>query len=327
MALRAAFIGIDKHKDPAIRELSAAHRDSMALWALFCDTLPDIEAQLFTDDHATHIVVRTALQELLAGAVAEDTIIITFAGHGTRDHRLVLYDSAPTQLPNTTIEMNELGQYFKNSKAKAILCIIDCCFSGHAPARVFEESPLPRDPGDPLEQLAGKGRLLLAASRPNEPALEQAGHGLLTEALLYVLQNTSDPVDLMIAAGQVMERTRKNAARLGYTQTPMLYGQVEGGLSLPKLKPGRRFAQAFPEVKAVNVTPKIEELSAFRIPQTVLDEWQSRFTEGLNILQLEAVNTYRILDGQSLVVVAPTSSGKTFIGEMAAVRAHIDARK
>jgi superfamily II helicase len=47
----------------------------------------------------------------------------------------------------------------------------------------------------------------------------------------------------------------------------------------------------------------------------------------LNVLQLTAVNEYRVLDGDSLLVVAPTSSGKTFIGEMASVRTVMQGRK
>ena len=41
---------------------------------------------------------------------------------------------------------------------------------------------------------------------------------------------------------------------------------------------------------------------------------------GLNQLQLKAINEFGVLDGKSLLVVAPTSSGKTMIGELAAVR-------
>ena len=70
----------------------------------------------------------------------------------------------------------------------------------------------------------------------------------------------------------------------------------------------------------------ITELSAFAIPQPVLDAWRTRFSE-LNNLQLSAVNDYRVLDGQPLLVVAPTTSGKTFVGEMAAARAIADGRK
>jgi helicase len=68
-------------------------------------------------------------------------------------------------------------------------------------------------------------------------------------------------------------------------------------------------------------------LKQFGIPEPVLDEWSGRFRGGLNALQLAAVNDYRILDGESLLVVAPTSSGKTFIGEMAATKAILDGRK
>ena len=39
------------------------------------------------------------------------------------------------------------------------------------------------------------------------------------------------------------------------------------------------------------------------------------------------MNDYRVLDGQPLLVVAPTTSGKTFIGELAAARAIADGRK
>jgi helicase len=44
-------------------------------------------------------------------------------------------------------------------------------------------------------------------------------------------------------------------------------------------------------------------------------------------LQLTAVNECRVLNGQSLLVVAPTSSGKTFIGELAAVKAALTMQR
>ncbi len=44
------------------------------------------------------------------------------------------------------------------------------------------------------------------------------------------------------------------------------------------------------------------------------------------MLQIEAINNYGLLDGEPLVVSAPTSSGKTMIGELAALR-HVLGRK
>jgi replicative superfamily II helicase len=51
------------------------------------------------------------------------------------------------------------------------------------------------------------------------------------------------------------------------------------------------------------------------------------FNNGLNDLQLKAVNDHRVLDGKSLLTVAPTSAGKTFIGEMAGAKAVAEGRK
>ena len=42
---------------------------------------------------------------------------------------------------------------------------------------------------------------------------------------------------------------------------------------------------------------------------------------GLNQLQQDAVNEAGLLEGRNVLVMAPTSSGKTMIGELAALRA------
>jgi helicase len=59
----------------------------------------------------------------------------------------------------------------------------------------------------------------------------------------------------------------------------------------------------------------------------VLQAWAELYPSGLNPLQVAAVNEHRVLDGASLLVVAPTSSGKTFVGEMAAAKAIAEERK
>jgi helicase len=40
MAIRAVFIGVNKHVDPGIKDLNGAVRDATALWALFADSIP-----------------------------------------------------------------------------------------------------------------------------------------------------------------------------------------------------------------------------------------------------------------------------------------------
>lgn len=58
MAMKSIFVGINKHLDPAIPELSGARRDATALWALFSDTIDGLAGRLLVDEIATHATVR-----------------------------------------------------------------------------------------------------------------------------------------------------------------------------------------------------------------------------------------------------------------------------
>ena len=326
--IRGAFIGVDKHSDPGIRDLSGAVRDATAIHALFQDSIPGLSSVFLCNERATASDVKAALTTVLGAAAADDIVIVTFSGHGTRDHRLVMHDTDRKNLVGTTIGMDEIAASFKACKAKAVLCLIDCCFSGGAPARVLEDTPASKDPF-PFEALAGRGRIIIAASNVNEVAYESPNtrHGLLTYAFLEALQKGEKTCDVIGAMAQVMERVRTDAARLGIVQTPVMFGHVEGGLVLPVLKPGDLYRKSFPESAGKKVGVDIQELGQFGLPDVVLTEWKNRYPAGLNPLQLAAVNDFQILDGKSLLVIAPTSSGKTFVGEIAAAKAISEGRK
>ncbi len=328
MAFYGVFIGVDKYSDPRAQELTAARRDATALWALFCDTIPQMEAHLLCNEHATKEKISSVLSRSLESANQEDAVVIFFSGHGSRDHRLICFDTMKETLADTTISMDSLADAFKHSKAKAVLLVLDCCFSGKAPARVMEDTPVARDGSISWETLAGKGRIIISASAANEVALEApGGHGLLSAAILEAMQASHDTVDLLGVMGQITGSVRAEALKMGHSQNPVVFGFLEEGFILPALKKGPKFYEAFPELKGHRITSSVRDLSFFGFPAEVLDEWDKYFKNGLNALQLSAVNEYRILDGDSLLVVAPTSSGKTFIGEMASVRTVMQGRK
>src|SRR6266516_8016729 len=157
---------------------------------------------------------------------------------------------------------------------------------------MLETSPIPRTLGNPLQDLAGSGRMILAASNFDEPSYElpTTGHGILTKALLDTLQSTEDTVNLLTAMNRVMELVRTEAARIGVVHTPVLLNHIEGGLVLPSLKPGQNYFAAFPEKQGVKVTKDIADVSQFGLPHELLAEWRGMFKEGLNDLQLSAVN-------------------------------------
>ncbi|KPL00296.1 MAG: hypothetical protein AMJ90_08450 [candidate division Zixibacteria bacterium SM23_73_2] len=64
---------------------------------------------------------------------------------------------------------------------------------------------------------------------------------------------------------------------------------------------------------------EITKLTRYGIPQKVIDSWKRIQGGKLLPLQKEALTRYRLLEGESLLISAPTSSGKTFCGELAAV--------
>lgn len=331
MAIYANFVGVHKHLDAGIRDLPGAEQDATALWALFCDAIPGLEASsnLLLNQDATSEKVRQAMTDSLDTAGPEDTVIFTFSGHGSRDHRFAFHDTERARLEDTTIPMEELSALFKRSKAKNILCILDCCFSGDAPARVLEDSPVARSGLAHLDSLAGKGRVLIAASREDQPSYELPGknHGIFTGALIDVLLQAGAELSVNEAMDKVMDLVRAESQKAGVTQTPVSLGQIEGGFKLPAFKIGDVYSRMFPSVVGIKISHGLSDLVKFAIPQTAIDAWADRFNDGLNGLQLAAVNDYRVLDNKSLLVVAPTSSGKTFIGELAAIRGAQIGRK
>lgn len=66
---------------------------------------------------------------------------------------------------------------------------------------------------------------------------------------------------------------------------------------------------------------RIRDLRKYGLPDTLLGIWEQQQGEFLLPVQEAAVQRYSLFEGRSLVISSPTSSGKTFVGEMAAMRA------
>lgn len=329
MAIKAIFIGINKYTDTSIPELGGARRDATALWALFKDTIEDLDDYLLLDEFANYAAVPKAVLSTLVSATADDIVIIAFAGHGSSDGRLVLHDTCATDLTETALSMASLADAFKATKARAVLCVLDCCFSGQAPARVLEVAARPRS-AFAYTDIYGEGRILLAACAPDQSAWEQpgTGHGLLTHAMIEAMTGgTVDSVSFPGIADEIIRLARVEAERIGVTQTPVFLGHVQGGLTFPVLKRGSNYATSFPSKAIRQMSGAFDEFTTHGFPPEITETWKTDFPQGLNALQLKAINEFGVLEGKSALVVAPTSSGKTMIGELAAIQAVISGKK
>lgn len=66
---------------------------------------------------------------------------------------------------------------------------------------------------------------------------------------------------------------------------------------------------------------KIQDLQQlYNLDQEILDIWTTHESDTLLPVQETAIQEYHILDGSDVLVSAPTSSGKTFLAEIAAIR-------
>jgi len=332
--IRGVFIGIDRYQAPEINELRYAERDARALHALFADTFGD-GAELLVGEQATRAAIEAQFA-VLAGAGTDDFVVVGFSGHGSETHELVTYDADVHDLEHTGIPLDQLTEWFKAIPARQLVCFLDCCFSGAMGAKVLQVESTPRrmlSEAGLLEQLAGDGRLILTASTADQPAWEnpKIGHGLLTYFLLEALRGAEEvrkagKVSVYRLLGYVTERVIDAARGFGARQEPTLRGTLDGSLSWPVFTPGERYAAAFPEFGQPKVSADLHSLDAFGFPAEFVGTW-AESVPSLNRLQQDAVNDFGLLDGAHIVVSAPTSSGKTLIGELAALKGVFDRKR
>ncbi len=332
--LRGLFIGIDRHASARIKWLSCARRDATALHALFSDTFGGNNS-LIVDEQATRLQIKHSFEEL-QNATEEDMVVITFSGHGSETHELITYDADVINLPDTSIPLELLGEWISKIPARNLILVLDCCFSGGMDVKGLQVEAVPRDlpsTESRLQQLSGKGRLILTASAANEPAWESGKfrHGLLTRSLLDALQGPEEVVEggklsIYRLLEYVTKRVIDGAALIGKIQTPSIRGSIDGDLAWPVFVPGAAYFKAFPDLQHAVAVPDIQCLAHFGFPSLVISAWAG-FIPSLNQLQLDAINDYGLLSGDHLVVSAPTSSGKTLIGELAAVNGALQRKR
>lgn len=72
---------------------------------------------------------------------------------------------------------------------------------------------------------------------------------------------------------------------------------------------------------------RVLELGRYNIPEKIVDSWISQIGEKLLPVQERAIKRYGVLNGKSLIISSPTTSGKTFVDEIAAVKGVMDKKK
>lgn len=200
MARRALLIGIDQYDN--ISGLSGCVQDAGAMADVLEtneDGSPNYECRLYTSPGPgalTRGFIRTELENLFDGF--DGDVLFYFAGHGAPTSVGGFLVTQDGQDNDIGIQMQELLDKANNSKAKEVLLILDCCFSGSL------GNPASIQNGD-LENraLLREGVTILAASRPTETSAEFNGHGVFTSLVLNALHGGATDVLGNVSAASV----------------------------------------------------------------------------------------------------------------------------
>lgn len=328
------FVGINRYRSIDVRNLASAVRDAQALHALFTDNLGG-DTTLVTDADATTTRLRDELVRLARESSDDDVVVISFSGHGSDSHELVTYEADLYNLTATTLPLDEFTDLISAIPARHLLVVLDCCFSGGAGAKVLNSvahsrgsaTGLPLSTEAFLTQMVGTGRVLLTASTAEQEAYEDArlGHGYLTYYLLRALmgdevQASAAPIHLLEVLRYVTGQVKAGVSgTFAARQEPTVRGQWDGDVVWPRFVRGPAYDAMFPPTNPPPVTADLGTLSAYGLPE-VVETWRAGIGQ-LNRLQQDAINATGLFTGANVVVTAPTSSGKTMVGELAALKA------
>lgn len=256
--LRAVVVGINRYRDPDIRNLSYARADAEAFGKLLADGIHPSErsVRFLLDEEATKRNLMVAIGEDLARvATPDDVILLYFAGHGSPETEsgpdsiaryLIAHDTEYSSIYATGIDMErDLQRWFERiAQPKWVLMFMDACFSGRAGGRTFEGPNLRRARADAretrpisLKQLdLGEGRLMMSACDDDQVAREERDlkHGVFTYYLLQMLKLPNQEHATISVNRLYDDVTRVVREHTGGRQVPILNGRSRAA-QIPRL--------------------------------------------------------------------------------------------
>jgi Caspase domain len=134
--LHAVLVGNDVYSNPGLT-LKYARHDAERLGAVLKSLPGQFYAKstvgIFTDAAATPDAIRGAIKRAVATANVEDTIVVSFAGHGLQDDQgayyLTPYGFDDRRVAETALAWRDIAALLHSAKARVIV-ILDACHAG-----------------------------------------------------------------------------------------------------------------------------------------------------------------------------------------------------
>ena len=253
----AVVIGVSRYADSRIPGLRFAGRDATAFHAWLTSReggrFPPQNTVLLVDEQATGRAMKKAIEFLREKAVAEDTVVIYFAGHGTPESPdnpdalfLLPSDAEFDQVAATGFGIADLQASLSNKiRARNLLLFADACHSGGIGA---EYAVARRGVDMAHEGLINQGVQSLTAKAPNFVVMTSAasnqlsregeqwggGHGVFTHFLLSGLRGAADfDEDKRVTLGELFPYVSEQVRRATQNkQSPEISGKPRTAMTL-----------------------------------------------------------------------------------------------
>lgn len=230
----ALLIATGSYDDQSLRRLRSPVQDAVGLAAVLGDAeIGAFEVRQLVDEPS--YVVAQELERFFRGRSRDDLLLIHLSCHGVKDEDGQLYFATVNtdrELPaSTAVSASFLQAQMDRCRAKSIVLMLDCCYSGS-----FLAGAKGDDDVRIQDALAGSGRAVLTATNRTEYAWE--GETLatvvpqpsqFTGAVIDGLRsgradvNRDGHVSVTDLYEYVYETLRHNAAR----QTPRMWAELE----------------------------------------------------------------------------------------------------
>ncbi len=204
MPRKALFVGIDYYSGDPTRSLNgcvrdaAAMRDALRFHANFdvnyeSKMILGMPPKIIPEDHrndekdvyfdARTAAVRQAIENLFKH---DDAVLFYFSGHGQRTPQGPCMVTADATTVYQGILLQDLLKMANASKAREVVLIIDCCYSGS----IAE----PDAAWNVEDAVMRPGRTVFASSLPHQVSIERDKQGIFTKLMLIALSGAAADV-------------------------------------------------------------------------------------------------------------------------------------
>src|SRR4051812_8920528 len=172
VATRAALVvAADEFVDPKFQRLRSPVHDVDALaGVLGNESIGGFDVQTVVNQPTS--VVQQELERFFSNRKPDDLLLLYFSCHGVKDSAGRLYfvttNTTFDLLRSTGVSASFVSEQMEYSRSKRIVVMLDCCYSG-AFLKGFRARG---DNSVTVDQLEGRGRAVITASRATEYAFE-----------------------------------------------------------------------------------------------------------------------------------------------------------